>query len=63
MENELEDQLKVVDTNVQDMLGSIEDFLKFARIPEMNIKNLDINQVMEGVLQIFENKFNGFKFF
>jgi len=57
MENELEEQLKVVDNNVVDMLGSIEDFLKFARIPEMSMKNLDINQILEGLLGIYENKF------
>ncbi|MCB4791178.1 MAG: hypothetical protein LHV68_04750 [Elusimicrobia bacterium] len=57
MEDEMEEQLKIVDTNVQDMLGSIEEFLKFARIPEMSIKKLDINELLEENLQSFENKF------
>ncbi|MBN1621015.1 MAG: hypothetical protein JW871_00300 [Endomicrobiales bacterium] len=57
MEGELEEQLTIVDQNVQDMLGSIEDFLKFARIPEMSMKKLDMNQTIEENLSTFDNKF------
>jgi len=61
MDKELEDQLNVVDQNVQDMLGSIEDFLKFARIPEMSIKKLDLNNVIETVLIKNDTKFKAQK--
>jgi signal transduction histidine kinase len=47
LEPELSDQLNIVDQNVQDMLKSIEDFLSLARVPEMNLQQLDINQLLE----------------
>lgn len=50
MEPELAEQLAVVDRNVQDMLVSIEDFLKLARIPEMSIQPRDINQLAGAAL-------------
>jgi signal transduction histidine kinase len=57
MEPELEEQLKIVDQNVQDMLKSIEDFLSLARIPEMNIQPLNINQVADAAIASFGDRF------
>lgn len=51
MEPELEEQLKVVDQNVQDMLQSIEEFLSLARIPEMNLQPVNFNQMLDSVTQ------------
>lgn len=51
MEPELEEQLKVVDQNVQDMLQSIEEFLSLARIPEMNYQQVNFNQMLDAVTQ------------
>jgi signal transduction histidine kinase len=56
MEGELEEQLKIVDQNVQEMLVSIEDFLKFARIPEMSIKKLDINSIIDESIRASDAK-------
>jgi signal transduction histidine kinase len=57
MEAELEEQLKVVDQNVQDMLKSIEDFLGLARIPEMYIQPLNFNQVFDNLVKTMDGKF------
>ena len=56
MEQDLEEQLKVVDQSVQDMLKSIEDFLGLARIPEMNIQPIDIRQMLAGICASFADK-------
>ena len=56
MDAELEGQLNIVDQNVQEMLGSIEDFVKFSRIPEMTMQATDMNQLMESILQSFDGK-------
>ena len=50
MEPDLEEQLKVVDQNVQDMLGSIEEFLQLARVPQMNMKTLSVNSLFDNAL-------------
>src|SRR3989339_1202296 len=50
MEKDLEEQLKVVDANVQEMLGSIEEFLQLARVPQMNIKPLKLSAMIDAVL-------------
>lgn len=57
MEPELEEQLKIVDQNVQDMLKSIEDFLGLARIPEMYFQPLNFNQVFDALSQTMAPKF------
>jgi signal transduction histidine kinase len=57
MEPDLEEQLKIVDTNVQDMLKSIEDFLSLARIPEMNMQPLNINQVCDAAIALLGDRF------
>lgn len=56
MEKDLEDQLKIVDQNVQEMLKSIEDFLSLARIPEMTMEPVNINHVLENALSSFGDK-------
>jgi len=50
MEPDLEEQLKVVDQNVQDMLGSIEEFLQLARVPQMNMKTLSVNSLLDNAV-------------
>ena len=57
VEPELEDQLKIVDQNVQEMLKSIEDFLSLARIPEMNMQPVNLNQLVDGAIASFGDKF------
>jgi signal transduction histidine kinase len=57
MEPELEEQLKIVDLNVQDMLKSIEDFLSLARIPEMNMQPININQLTDTAIASFGDRF------
>ncbi len=57
MEPDLEEQLKIVDLNVQDMLKSIEDFLSLARIPEMNMQPLNINQVSNAAIAFLGDRF------
>jgi signal transduction histidine kinase len=56
MEPELEEQLKVVDGSVQDMLKSIEDFLSLARIPQLNLQPLDLNQMLEALVTSLDGK-------
>jgi len=56
MESEFEEQLKIVDQNVQDMLKSIEDFLGFARIPEMALQPLNPGEVLDGILKPLDAK-------
>lgn len=56
MESELDEQLKIVDQNVQEMLKSIEDFLSLARIPEMNMQPMNLNQVFDTVTQAVQEK-------
>jgi signal transduction histidine kinase len=56
MEPELEEQLKVVDQNVQDMLKSIEDFLSLARVPEMSIKPANLNQTLDNSCRSMDGK-------
>jgi signal transduction histidine kinase len=56
MDAELEEQLKIVDQNVQDMLKSIEDFLGLARIPEMYFQPLNFNQVFDAIAQTMAPK-------
>jgi len=50
MEPDLEEQMKVVDQNIQDMLGSIEEFLQLARVPQMNMKPQQANAVLDNAL-------------
>jgi len=57
MEPELEEQLKIVDQNVQEMLKSIEDFLSLARIPEMNMQPLNFNQVSDAAIASLGDRF------
>jgi len=57
MEPELEEQLKIVDLNVQDMLKSIEDFLSLARIPEMNMQPVNLNQLTDAAIASFGDRF------
>jgi signal transduction histidine kinase len=57
MEPDLEEQLKIVDQNVQDMLKSIEDFLSLARIPEMNMQPLNLSQVIDAAIGSFGDRF------
>jgi len=57
MEPDLEEQLKIVDQNVQDMLKSIEDFLSLARIPEMNMQPLNLNQIVDTAIGSFGDRF------
>ncbi|MFH1368940.1 MAG: ATP-binding protein [Elusimicrobiota bacterium] len=56
VEPELEEQLKVVDQNVQDMLRSIEDFLALARVPEMANQPLNINSLLEAANKHLESR-------
>ncbi len=57
MEEELKNQLGLVDQNVADMLKSIEEFLSLARIPQMNLQKLSIEQVVEKLLLNLDDKF------
>jgi signal transduction histidine kinase len=57
MEPDLEEQLKIVDQNVQDMLKSIEDFLSLARIPEMNMQPVNLNQIADAAIGSFGDRF------
>jgi len=57
MEPALEEQLKIIDQNVQEMLGSLEDFLSLARIPEMNMQPLSLNQAFDEAIGSFGDKF------
>jgi signal transduction histidine kinase len=56
MEPDLEEQLKVVDQNVQDMLGSIEEFLQLARVPQMNMKALNVNSLLDNALMAQDSR-------
>jgi len=56
MDPELEEQLKIIDQNVQEMLKSIEDFLGLARIPEMYYQPLNFNQVFDNITQTMAAK-------
>lgn len=58
MESDLEEQLKLVDVNVQDMLKSIEEFLNLARIPEMNLQPINLNMLLETAAQSSSGKLN-----
>ncbi|MHB9155470.1 MAG: hypothetical protein ACYC5N_07235, partial [Endomicrobiales bacterium] len=58
MEPELEEQLKIVDQNVQDMLKSIEEFLSLARIPEMSYQSINIGILLDSVAQSALGRFN-----
>lgn len=57
MEPELGEQLQIVDQNVQEMLKSIEDFLSLARIPEMNMQPVNLNQLTESAIASFGDRF------
>lgn len=57
LDEELEEQLKIVDQNVQDMLKSIEDFLALSRIPDMHFEQINFTQVLDNALQFLEGKF------
>lgn len=61
MEPDLEEQLKVVDQNVQDMLKSIEDFLSLARVPEMAMQPVNINALLDTACRNYDAKISAQK--
>lgn len=50
LEPELEEQLKVIDQNVNNMLKAIEEFLSLARVPEMSPVPVDLNKILDAVV-------------
>ncbi|HOW27522.1 MAG TPA: ATP-binding protein [Elusimicrobiota bacterium] len=56
VDEELKQQMLLVDQNAQEMLKSIEEFLSLARIPEMSLETLDVNQYMRQALSALEDK-------
>lgn len=55
MEEELRRQITLVDENAQEMLKSIEEFLSLAKIPEMSLAPINLNELLSNVVFTVED--------